>query len=68
MEHVDAITQDGRQYRLTAHDGYMLRAKDTGDVRKSVNTMKMNRWEVIEVGKPATTSKPGTAKRVKRKG
>lgn len=68
MEHVDAITQDGRQYRLTAHDGYMLKAKDTGDVRKSVNTMKVNRWEVIEVGKPATTSKPRTAKRVKGKG
>ena len=68
MEHVDAITQDGRQYRLTAHDGYMLKAKDTGDVRKSVNTMKVNRWDVIEVGKPSATGKPRTAKRAERKG
>ena len=48
MENVHTFSQDGKQYRMTAHDGYLLRAKDTGDIRHSVNTMNTARWEVIE--------------------
>lgn len=47
MENVKVITQDGRQFHLTADPGYLLMAKDTGDVVKVANTLRLDRWEVI---------------------
>ena len=68
MENVKVITQDGRQFHLTADPGYLLRAKDTGDVVKVANTLRLDRWEVIEdhnAAKP--TMKKKKKKKVRRK-
>lgn len=67
MEHVKTFTQDGRQFHLTAEPGYLLRCKDTGNVCRVVDTLKLNRWETVEDPDATKASKPTTAKRGNRK-
>ena len=68
MENVKVITQDGRQFHLTADPGYLLRAKDTGDVVKVANTLRLDRWEVIpDPNAQKSAVVKGSKKKVSRK-
>ena len=66
MDNVRAFTQDGRQYHLTAEDGYLLRAKDTGDMVKTANTLRLDRWEVIKDPNAAQPEVSKGKKKVRR--
>ena len=68
MEHVSVFTQDGRQFHLSAEQGWLLKAKDTGDVRQVVNTMKVDRWEVIADPTVAAVTEPQAQLTEKPKG
>ena len=70
MVHIKATTQDGRQFRLVAEEGYVLRSKTTGKTYHQIDTTDLKRWEAVEEGKPATDGdgKPKTQKRGVRKG
>ena len=70
MDNVRAFTQDGRQYHLRADEGYLLRAKDTGDMVKVANTLNLDRWEVIpdpDAPKPEVTKGKKKAARGRKK-
>ena len=68
MDNVKVMTQDGRQYRLTADEGYLLRAKDTGDVVRTCNTLNLGRWEVIQDPDARKDEQPkGSKKKAGRK-
>jgi len=60
IEHVSVFSQDGKQYHLSAEKGWLLKAKDTGAVRQVVNTMKIDRWEVIADPTVAAVTQPHT--------
>ena len=83
MEHVIKEARDGgRQVRLTAESGYLLKSKVSGKIYREIETLDIGRWTVIEdpEHKPTTEvagtetktaasdSKPKTAKRTNRKG
>ena len=79
MEHViKETTNNGRQFRLTAEEGYLLKSTKSGKTYREIETLDLGRWTVIEDpdAKPAadatgtvteTPSKPKTAKRTNRK-
>lgn len=79
MEHViKETTNNGRQFRLTAEDGWLLKSTKTGKTYREIDTLDVGRWTVIEdpdFKKPEvvvskeekTTAKAdGKPKRVKR--
>lgn len=69
MEHA-IKTLTGRQYRLTAEKGYLLRSKVSGKTFQEIDTQDMKRWEVIadpKAEQPAAESKPQTKKRGSKK-
>ena len=65
------------QVKLTAEAGWLLKSTKSGKTYKSIDTLDVKRWDVVEDPdfKPAaagiadkkTTSKPRAAKRASRK-
>ena len=55
MEHViKETTNNGRQFRLTAEEGYLLKSVKSGKTYKEIETLDLGRWTVVEdpAGKP----------------
>ena len=49
MEHViKETTNNGRQFRLTAESGWLLKSVKTGKTYKEIETLDLGRWTVVE--------------------
>lgn len=49
-EHTTVEPVRGKQVRLTADDGWLVKSKNTGYTFKSVVTAHVAGWDVIEMG------------------
>lgn len=66
MEHVKESMQNGRQIRLTAEKGWLLKSKVTEKTYKEIDTCDRKRWTVVadenatiaeEVAKPVGSTR-----------
>lgn len=48
MEHVKKTLQAGKQMKLTAEKGWLLKSKVTGKTYNEIDTCDKNRWLVVE--------------------
>lgn len=48
MEHVKVTLQAGKQMKLTAEKGWLLKSKVTGKTYNEIDTCDKNRWLVVE--------------------